>query len=271
MGTLVTFHAHPDDEAIATGGSMRLAADAGHRVVLVVATRGECGEVADGVLDPDETLGQRREAEQRVSAAMLGVDRVEFLGYHDSGMVDEPSNDNPTCFWQADVEEAAARLAAILANEDVDVLTCYDSHGGYGHPDHIQVHRVGHRAAELAGVERVYESTMNRTRIAELRAAAAAIAAEAGDDELDMPDVSQDDTFGSPDEIITTAVDVSSVVAIKRRAMAAHASQIDDSSFFMQMPHEMFAVAFGTEWFIRADSQVDGRETWLFDEPAPPA
>lgn len=269
MATIVAFHAHPDDEAIATGGTMRLAADRGHRVVLVVATRGECGEVHDGFLDPGETLGERREQEQLEAAALLGVDRVEFLGYLDSGMADEATNDEPTCFWQADVEEAAVRLAELLRAESADVLTCYDHHGGYGHPDHIQVHRVGHRAAELAGVRRVYESTMNRTRIAEMRAAAAAAQLETAADPIDLPDVSEEASFGTPDAEITTAVDVSSVIDVKRAAMQAHASQITDDSFFMSMPEPMFARAFGTEWFIRTDVVPASREPWILDEPAP--
>jgi len=165
MATLVCFHAHPDDEAIATGGTMTLAAASGHRVVLVTATRGEKGEPEPGVLVEGEQLWERRVVETHQAAELMGLDRVEFLGYEDSGMIGEPSNDNPLCFWQADVEEASQRLAKLLIEVNADVLTIYDSHGGYGHPDHIQVHRVGRRAAEIAGVERVYQSTMNRDRI----------------------------------------------------------------------------------------------------------
>src|SRR5262249_6986135 len=159
MSTLVTFHAHPDDEAIATGGVMARAAADGHRVVLVVATAGELGEVAEGVLSDGENLASRRKAEQERAAEILGVARVAYLGYHDSGMAGEPTNDAPGAFAAAPVDEAAARLAAILSEEDAEVLTVYDDNGGYGHPDHIQVHRVGVRAAELAGTPRVYEST----------------------------------------------------------------------------------------------------------------
>src|SRR5918997_5598527 len=126
MATLVTFHAHPDDESIATGGVMAKAADEGHRVVLVVATRGEHGEVAEGFLDPGEELWQRRVQETLACAEILGVARVEFLGYVDSGMIGTPENDAPDCFWQADVDEAAHRLAAILTEEQADVLTAYD-------------------------------------------------------------------------------------------------------------------------------------------------
>lgn len=264
MATLVFFHAHPDDEAIATGGTMLLASRAGHRVILAVATRGEVGEVDDGFLDDGETLADRRSAETEAAAAILGVHRVVFLGFEDSGMIGEPTNDNPACFWQADVDDAAHRLAQLLADETVDVLTCYDDHGGYGHPDHIQVHRVGHRYAEIAGVARVFESTMNRTQIKEQMAMAAQEQPESVDEIGEL-----DDDFGSPDEIITTAVDVRSVIDAKREAMAAHASQIDDESFFLAMPPEVFAAAFGTEWYIRTDTTPEQREDWLLGEPAP--
>ena len=137
MATLVCFHAHPDDEAIATGGAMAKAAAEGHRVVLVVATRGEEGEVAPGVLGPGEPLGERRVAEVTAATAILGVHRLEFLGYRDSGMMGTPANDDPAAFWQADVDEAAGRLAALLDEERAAAVTTYDDHGVYGHPDHI--------------------------------------------------------------------------------------------------------------------------------------
>src|SRR6476661_8564888 len=163
--TLVTFHAHPDDEAIATGGVMAQAAAAGHRVVLVLATRGELGEVAEGVLRDGEELAERRVVDVAAAAEILGVERVEFLVFRDSGMADDPRNSEPGAFASADLEEAAGRLAAILVEENADVLTVYDSNGNYGHPDHIQVHRVGHRAGEIAGTPHVFEATMNHDYI----------------------------------------------------------------------------------------------------------
>jgi LmbE family N-acetylglucosaminyl deacetylase len=155
VATLVTFHAQPDDEAIATGGTMAKAAAEGHRVVLVTATAGECGEVAPGLLHEGETLAERRLLELKKAAAILGVARVEPLGYRDSGMMGTPDNEVPGSFWMTDVEEAARRVADILAEERAEVITIYDSTGSYGHPDHIQVHRVGVRAAELAGSPKV--------------------------------------------------------------------------------------------------------------------
>jgi LmbE family N-acetylglucosaminyl deacetylase len=249
MATLVSFHAHPDDECIACGGVIRQAADHGHRVVLVVATRGEQGEVPDGFLADGEELWQRRVAETQASADILGAQRVEFLGYRDSGMMGTPANDRPGSFWTAPVEEAAEKLAGMLREEQADVLTCYDDNGGYGHPDHIQVHRVGLRAAELAGTARVYQSTMNRDHMARGRKQFAEQAAAAG---IEMPDPADPDDFGKPESVITTAVDVSPYLAHKRRAMRAHASQISEQSFFLAMPDDAFRYAFGTEWFIRA-------------------
>jgi LmbE family N-acetylglucosaminyl deacetylase len=254
MATMVSFHAHPDDECIACGGVIRRAATEGHRVVLVVATRGEHGEVAEGFLADGEELWQRRVEETQASAAILGAQRVEFLGYIDSGMMGTPANDAPGSFWSAPVDEAAKKLAAILVQEQADVLTCYDDIGGYGHPDHIQVHRVGLRAAELAGTPRVYQNTMNRDHLLRGMAAFAEQAAAAG---LDVPVLSEVEDWGKPESAITAAVDVTPYLAAKRRAMRAHASQISEASFFLAMPEEGFRYGFGTEWFIR-DGQGPG-------------
>ena len=261
MATLVSFHAHPDDESIATGGTLAKAAAQGHRTVLVFGTRGEHGEVAEGFLDPGEALWERRVAEVHRSAAILGVQRVEFLGYEDSGMMGTPENDRPEAFWQADVAVAAGRLAAILLEEDAQVLTIYDSDGGYGHPDHLQVHRVGQRAAALAGTPRVFEGTMNRDhlrRVIEAGVQAGAIPAES------VPDVSEESTFGRPESVITTTVEVTQFLEAKRASMRAHASQIGEDSFFLQMPDDAFAAAFGREWFIRQGVPADHRDDDLF-------
>lgn len=226
---------------------MRKAFEDGHRVVLVVATRGEHGEVAEGFLPEGEPLWQRRVAETQASAEILGAQRTEFLGYVDSGMMGSDTNDAPGSFWTAPVEEAAERLATILRDEAADVLTSYDDNGGYGHPDHIQVHRVAKRAAELAGTSRVYQNTMNRDHLVRGAEMFAQQAAAAG---FDMPDFNSGE-FGKPESVITAAIDVSAYVEHKRRAMRAHASQIAEDSFFLKLPAESFRHAFGTEWFIR--------------------
>jgi LmbE family N-acetylglucosaminyl deacetylase len=257
--TLVAFHAHPDDEAIATGGTMARAAAEGARVVLVVATGGELGEVAPGVLADGEDLATRRALEQARSGEALGVARIEFLGYRDSGMAGEETNTAAGAFAAAPVAEAAERLAKILREEDAEVLTIYDENGNYGHPDHIQVHHVGIAAADLAGTPRLYEATINRDHLLDLMRSRA-------DEMPDLEGAPDPDDFdiGVSADRITTTVDVGDYVDQKRAAMRAHASQIPEDSFFLQLPDEAFKAAFGLEWFIRRRPDHDGAETWLF-------
>lgn len=275
MKTLLCFHAHPDDESIATGGTIARAVDEGHRVVLVMATDGRHGETpAD--LTAAESLHDRRRVETERSAEILGVHRLYWLGYHDSGMTGWPQNDLPDAFVGADVDEAARRLAEIIVAERVDVFTCYDWHGGYGHPDHIQVHRVGHRAVDIVraegGTVRLLESTMNRTRIVEMmrETMAAAQSASGSTSDAEAPDFDPEgpaddgNPFGSTEDEITMAVDVSRYVAVKRESIACHASQVGDSSMFMNMPPETFARAFGTEWFIEPGQPGGARPGWFW-------
>jgi LmbE family N-acetylglucosaminyl deacetylase len=258
--TLVTFHAHPDDEAIATGGVMARAAAEGHRVVLVVATKGELAGFGQDMLTPGETMADRRVAETEAAGEILGVARIEFLGYRDSGMEGEPSNDDPASFWSADLDEAAGRLARILEEEKADALTVYDERGVYGHPDHVQVHRVGIRAAEMAGTPVVYESTLNQDHILRLMNEHMGSVMENIED---APDPATFD-LGVTEDKITTTVDVRDYVDLKRKAMAAHASQISESSFFLALPPEMFREAFGQEWFIRRGAAPGTRDETLF-------
>jgi LmbE family N-acetylglucosaminyl deacetylase len=261
----VSFHAHPDDECIQTGGTLAKAAAEGLRTVVVFATRGEHGEVAEGVLTDGETLAERRIVETARAAEVLGVSRVEFLGYVDSGMDGTAENDAPGSFWSADIDEAAGRLAAILDDEDAEILTVYDERGGYGHPDHIQVHRVGIRAAELAGTPRVFEATMNRD---EARRAIDDFAEQAKAAGIALPgDIEDGEDFdvGVTADRITTEVDVSEHVDAKRAALAAHASQVDESSWFLSIPEEIFRQFFGREWFIHRGVEPGGeleRSLW---------
>ena len=183
---------------------------------------------------------------------------MEFLGYRDSGMSGDPENGRDGAFAVADLDEAATRLAAILASVSADVLTVYDEHGGYGHPDHIQVHRVGHRAAVVAGVGSVYEATINRDRI---RAVVGAGIGEVAD----TPG-NEEPAIGLPDRVITTAVDVTEVLDRKRAAMEAHASQIGPNSWFLSMSEDAFREVFGSEWYVRRPFRGDpvtDREEWL--------
>ena len=213
---------------------MALAAGEGHRVVLVVATAGEEGEVEDGFLRSGQRLGEVRVAELRAAGRILGVAR-------DSGMMFEPSNSRPNSFWEADVEAAAGALASILIEERADVLTVYDDNGGYGHPDHIQVHRVGRLAAQLAGTPRVFEATFEREMVA----------ANQPGDTAGSP--AGEVAVGKPAAEITTRVDVKSVLAVKEAAMRAHASQIAEDSWFLAMSPDRFEALFGTEWYIQVE------------------
>jgi len=246
MSTLVCFHAHPDDEALSTGGLMAKASAAGHRVLLVTATRGEQGEPEPGVLDEGELLWQRREIELAESCAILGAEPPIFLDYEDSGMMGEPSNENTACFWQADESEAADRLAKILTDHDADVLTIYDDHGLYGHPDHIKVHQVGLLAAERANVDHVYEATVNRDAALAGMAEMASALEEAG---VEGPSVDDFDGFGVAENDLAYNLDISAQLKLKREAMSVHRSQISEQSFFLALPEELFDQMFGTESF----------------------
>ncbi|AKU18455.1 GlcNAc-PI de-N-acetylase [Luteipulveratus mongoliensis] len=262
MTTIVFLHAHPDDESSQTSGSMARAAKEGHRVVVVYGTNGDHGEVPDD-LAPGETLVDRRRKEAETSAAATGTQRVGWLDYQDSGMTGWEQNAHPASFHQADLDEAAGRLAQILDEEDAEILVGYDWHGGYGHPDHIKVHHVAHRAAELAKRRpRLLESTMNRDRM-RMWADALKFDGEEGFD----PDGPMDDgnPMGTPEAEIHWQVDVSDFIEQRRAAMQAHASQVTDIGMFMAMPPEVFAGAFGTEYYIepgRPDGMVEG---WFVD------
>lgn len=244
--TLVSFHAHPDDEALLTAGTLARAAAEGHRVVLVVATAGEAGLART---PGGSALAAEREAEVRASAAALGCARVELLGYADSGMAGQPSG-AAGAFAGAPVEEAAERLARVLREEAADVLTVYDVRGGYGHPDHRQVHHVGVRAAQLAGTRVVLEATIDRGALVRvLRVVGRLPGSPAG--------------FGgrafahayTPRRLLTHRVDVRSVAASKRAAMRAHASQAGGGSdvrtlaVLLRLPQPVFRRALGREWF----------------------
>src|SRR5450631_567044 len=258
---LVCFHAHPDDEVFTTGGVMRLAADAGHRVVLVTATDGALGEVPDGLLADGELLVDRRRRELEASARALGAHRVEMLGYADSGMAGTPENERPEAFCNVDVEVAAARLAQVLVEEGAHVLTVYDPHGNYGHPDHVQVHVVGVRAAELAGITQVYEATVNRDHMTRIMASNPQWAGE-----VEPPDVSE---FGLPESEITTVVDVGAAMAAKRLAMTAHESQVGDFGPFLAMPAEQLEAAFGQESFRRRGGATGQQGTAALETALP--
>ncbi|MEO6794111.1 MAG: PIG-L family deacetylase [Mycobacterium sp.] len=243
MATVVAFHAHPDDEAVLTGGTLARAAADGHRVVVVVAT--------DGRVNNDDDVV--RLDELRSSAKALGVHRVECLGYADSGFGTEFYPDPPgrVRFARADTEAAAQRLAAILRDESADLLLSYQANGGYGHRDHVQVHHVGKRAAELAATPRVLEATMPRELLAWVGNIARLLRLPAP---YDRDVVRRAYTPGSA---ITHRINVFRFARQKRDAFAAHRSQISSSvaaarlfGVLLRLPPQVAGLMFGREWFV---------------------
>lgn len=249
--TLVFVHAHPDDEALLTAGTMARAVAEGQRVVLVVATDGAAGLASADMHEGG--LAARRDAELEESCRALGVHRLVRLGYADSGLHgDEPQRDGgPVPLCAAPLEESSAALAAVLAEESADVLVTYDPNGGYGHPDHVRVHELGVRAAELAGTPRVFEATVPRDAI--VRAIRLAGTVYRFPPEFDPTSFERSFTASAE---VTHRVDVRRYVDAKRAAMAAHASQAtaDEGAdrtlaAFLRMPRPLFRRVFGTEYY----------------------
>jgi LmbE family N-acetylglucosaminyl deacetylase len=268
-GTLVSFHAHPDDEALLVSGTLALAAAEGRRVVVVVATAGEAG-LTDDAHAADGRLGERRMGELQRSADTLGVSRVECLGYADSGLPPDVMDDPPgnVCFVRADLDEAAERLAVILREEQAEVLTTYDVNGGYGHPDHIKVHHVGRRAAELAGTPVVLEATVPR----DLLLLGIRLAGKVYRFPPEFDPTTFERAF-SPKSAITHRIDVRRFADAKRASMAAHASQATGGggdrtlAGFIRMPRPLYRRVFGHEWFIQADLTPEQRAHTPFTDP----
>lgn len=267
-GGLLCVHAHPDDESISTGGVLTRAANEGRPTAVVTCTGGELGQIVGEGMNPDEIrprLGEVRHDELAAALEILDAGEPRLLGYRDSDMAGMPGNDDPRSFWRADFDQAVGRLVAHVRALRPDVLVTYDAFGQYGHPDHVQTHRVGLVAAEAAGAPMLYPETGEAWRVAKVylstlpRSFAARVNEELQRRGLPSPFEDADPGMlpvGSPDELITTAVDVRPFVERKLTALKAHASQLAPSSFFLNTPAELNDLAFGTEWFIRQRSSV---------------
>jgi LmbE family N-acetylglucosaminyl deacetylase len=248
----VFFHAHPDDESLLTAGTMARLAAEGHRVVLVVATSGERGLAAAGATG-GRRLSEVRRLETLASARALGCARVEFLGYGDSGLDGGSAADGgPIPFAEVDVDEAAGLLAGLLREEEAALLTTYDPAGGYGHPDHIQVHRVGARAAELAGTRLVLQATVDRDLL--LRALRLLRWV------YPVPfDLARFASAYTPRNAITHRIDIRRYSAAKRRSMSAHLTQttggesVRTLAALLRLPRFLFRRVLGTEWYVQPD------------------
>ena len=291
----MTVHAHPDDETIGTGGTMAKAVEAGHRVVLVTCTRGELGEIVVPPMDtPDNhrRLGEIRAGELERAMAVLGVTEWENLGSRDSGMMDTDGNRDPRAFWQADLDEAARRLVWLVRQYRPDVITTYNSFGGYGHPDHIRTHDVAVRAFERTGdaawypeqleaaglspwtPSKLYEQAIPasvRTRMAERLAELGRKSFWEPPEDATPEQIAEFEAFAArmlvPDEQVTTWVDVSGApLDAKWNAIREHVTQISDDSPFMLLGQDGWRESWATEAYILRESRVESAmpETDLF-------
>jgi N-acetyl-1-D-myo-inositol-2-amino-2-deoxy-alpha-D-glucopyranoside deacetylase len=258
------------------GGTMAKYAAAGIPVVVVTATDGALGEVHN-YDDPEpikERLGEVRAEEIRAALDILGVKDHEFLGYRDSGMIGWETNHHPNCFWKADPQEAARRLVALIRKYRPEVMTIYDPYGGYGHPDHINVHRIGIDAYYASDDEmrfppsegeeawrpaKLYMNARPRKRMAawaEMRLSEGSIDAETAERMRQS---------GVPDELVTCLVDVRDYVETKLDALRAHRTQIPPDWPMLTVPEHRKDEVLGTEAFVRVFGMTDAKETDLFD------
>lgn len=264
MATIAFLHAHPDDEAIFTGGSIAALTDAGHRVVLMIATGGELGLDAPShdvpshdvpshdvpshdpaAPDPEHRIRIARRSEVEQAATTLGIHSVRHLDYLDSGLAGDSANNADGSFFSSDADEAAEKVAQLITDESVDTIVVYDEHGIYGHPDHVKAHLVGLAAAELTGIRCRYEVTVDREYLHFVETHLVEEAALAGDLGLARSHV------GTSSVEIHLTVDVRAQIDRKRQAMAAHRSQLPENAPVFGLHPERFIDVYGWEWYRR--------------------
>lgn len=286
---LLLVHAHPDDETIGSGATMAKYVTAGAQVTLVTCTLGEEGEILTPELshlaaDQTDELGKHRITELAKAMAELGVTDWRLLGgphtYRDSGMVGTPPNERTDNFWRADLLEAAKHLVKVVRETCPQVLVTYDDFGGYGHPDHIQAHRVATYARELAAapsfapelgapwlIEKVYWTAFP---VSVMRAGIEMLKA-AGEDTGFAAQDPDEIPFACPDEFVTTAIDGGEFSDQKMRALRAHATQISTEEGFFALSNNLGAQVMGTEYYRLVAGKLarpfddQGRETDLFN------
>ncbi len=248
--TLMAVHAHPDDEATSTGGILARYSAEGIRTVLVTCTNGELGDGHEaskpGESGHDEAwVIAKRRRELEASCAILGVSSLEMLGYRDSGMMGWPQNDAAGSFWTTPVSEAAARLSELLGVYRPQVVVTYDANGFYGHPDHIQAHRVTLAALETTPVaDKVYYPAIARSAMAEFREIVTSVGVD------DFGESGEDWELGVDDELIAAVVDCTGYTAEQYAALAAHESQ-SDGTFFLRLGLDLFSRLMSRETFVR--------------------
>jgi N-acetyl-1-D-myo-inositol-2-amino-2-deoxy-alpha-D-glucopyranoside deacetylase len=255
--TLMVVHAHPDDESLGSGGTLLRCGQRGIRTVVVICTGGEAGEISDPALATPENLGEVRRRETEAAMAILGVDRLCWLGYRDSGMHGTPENDDPRSLHRANVEEAVGRLVGLIREERPQVVTSYDVNGSYGHPDHVMAHRVAQAAYWAAGdsgrfpeagppwrVPKLYEQVNPRANMERMRE----VMRTAGVERRREGDTPEEEErrfrerlgrFAVPDDAVTTLVDIGAFVDKKRDAVLAHRTQMGPDSRFARIPDDL--------------------------------
>jgi N-acetyl-1-D-myo-inositol-2-amino-2-deoxy-alpha-D-glucopyranoside deacetylase len=270
--TFMAVHAHPDDEVFGTGGTFAYLADRGVHTVLVTATLGEEGEIVDPTLDEQARkdlfprLADVRRQELRASAEILHIEELRLLHFRDSGMAGTAANNHPEAFYRATFDEATKRLVAVIRELKPQVIVTYDAFGGYGHPDHIQAHRVTCAAFEAAGEQRcfpelgleahqpgrLYYTAMPRSLVE--RAMQPGMPGP-----WDNPAMNAT-IMGTPDEFITTRVDARAYIDQKMKAFAVHKTQIAPDDFVFTIPVELRERVFGYEYFVLARSAISRHE-----------
>jgi LmbE family N-acetylglucosaminyl deacetylase len=252
--TLMAVHAHPDDEASSTGGVLALYSDQGVRTVVVTCTNGEFGD-APGQVKPgqeghdEQAVAQLRLAELRQSGKILGVTNLELLGYHDSGMPDWEYKNRPDAFCNIPLAEVAARISTLIETYRPQVVISYDDKGMYQHPDHVHAARAAAAAAAATAIPaKFYQTAMRPSDWRKVWEALRELGADVPDEREFTPE--QVRQAAEAEERITTTIDIRSVLARKREALFAHASQIEDS-WFSKLPPEIGEQTFGRESFVR--------------------
>jgi mycothiol S-conjugate amidase len=263
-------HAHPDDEAFGCAGTLARYSAEGVPTCLVVATRGEQGEIHDPDLTEEAArprLGAIREQELRRATGILGITNLDFLDYEDSGMAGTPENDNPRCFNLASLEEATGRLVRLIRHYRPQVLVTYGEDGGYNHPDHVRTHLVASAAFQDAGSAKRYPEAGPPWQPSKLYGVAFSSQSirslwqamrERG---LKWPfggeDSGEPPTWGVPDERITAAIDVADFIPRARESLRQHRTQFDLDGAWMTLPDDVARAGLGTEHFILLRSLID--------------
>ena len=269
--------AHPDDEGFATGGTIAMLVSQGARVTLVCATNGDVGEISDPALATPETLGQVRQGELRRAMAITGVEDIRFLNYRDSGMIDTPDNDHPNAFIQAEAARVVGELVAIMRQTQPDIVITHDPSGGYGHPDHTRMCEHATVAFRLAGDASAYPESPTPWTPGTLYYVCfpRSVFRRMWQDMLDLgvtpPFASREiDVLGTPDDEVSTVLDVGPFVDTKIASLNCHQTQISPNGPFSQLPEATTRDIMRTEYYTLVEPESAGRDADILGSLAQP-